>query len=374
MKSNPYVYPSMPFPKLRIEQNSKKVFTQSLVSFKDIMNEMGGLQHAKPKVKGKTKEEKIFSIFLDDSIRFGPRKFLLDHKNEFVGIIKEFINEGKPIQCTLLGFPFKVEVPLKTNRMLPDMGEVLVLNKLFFLTQCIASVYEPGAVIMLFTEEAFAPGVNVNITNAGKYAQFVKKMVEKLGYKKNIIVRHLSEVEKFKEFKMVYKKNQDLVRKAVQSKKGVLYEKYCKSSPVIFRIISTKNLNKSDLLAVYNSKDMVDLSNAQKSIYKRISKSLPTTTIDYLAYIKTKDDLNFLVKKFGLQLPLSVSPKPGRLGLLPISEDIHILPYHGVPVRDSKSGKWDIRYLCEVEYDSKKYKKVYLKGDPDKTPFYYERC
>lgn len=370
MRSNPHIYPSESFPKIKIT-SSNKFFLEKIIEWKDVLQEVKNIIHRDIVLIGKTTEEKIFSIFLDTEILFGPRKFLLDRKDFFVEKIKEFTKQAKPIQLTILSFPFKVEVPLKTNRIFPDMGDILQLYRLFYITQKISSLYNPGAIITIFTEEVFAPMANANEHNAQNYAAYLKDIIKNLSYEKNLKTISLSEVEKNNNFASTYKKNKNEIAESINNKKGAPYAVFCKTYPIVFRIVSINNISKSDLLDIYQSKKLTDLNKKQKLIYADMLKDAKNATMDYLAYIKTIEDLNFLKRKMGLYLPLTVSPKPGKVGIIPISKKARILSHHGVPVKNEKTGQWDIRYLCEVEYNKKKYAKVYLEGDKDSAPFYY---
>lgn len=370
MRSNPHIYPSESFPKIKITSDNK-FFLEKIIEWEDILKEVKDIIQYDIVLTGKTKEEKIFSLFLDTEILFGPRKFLISHKNFFLEKIKEFIKQDKPIQLTILSFPFKVEVPLKTNRVFPDMGEILQLYRLFYITQKISSVYKHGATVTIFTEEIFAPMANANAQNAKNYATYLKSIINKLGYGKNLKTISLSEVEKNSDFSLTYKKNKQEILESINSKKSSSYEIFCKTYPIVFRIVSVKDISKVDLLDIYHSKKIATLNEKQKLIHTSMLNDAKKATVDYLAYIKTLEDLKFLQEKMGSYLPLTVSPKPGKIGIIPISKKARILSHHGIPVKNEKTGEWDIRYLCEIEYNKKKYTKVYLRGDKDIAPFYY---
>ena len=371
MKSNPYVYPSVNFPRLQVADAVSKTFDETRVEMPAIIAELQKIQHPKLNITGATKAEKIFSIFLDVNVLFGPKNFLTQNKKAFLESINYFIEKNIPIQLTMLGFPFKMEVIIKTNRVLPDMGEMLILNKMFFIAKNIASIYKPGAVLTLFTEESFAGIVKNNEENGKKYVASLRSLIKSLGYQDQIKICSLGEVEKDAGFEMTFKKNKTEIAQAVKKEEGIFFEKFSKSCPVLFRVVSASGISRTALFNMYSMKSIDELTDKEKGIYNRLLKTTQTSTVGYLAYLKTKDDLNFLNKKIGVHLPLTVSPKLGRLGVMPIGKKVKILPYHGVPIKNAKTGEWDVKYLCEVEFNSKKYTKVFLKGDKDTQPFYY---
>jgi hypothetical protein len=340
------------------------------IDWKNIKQEINKIKYKNPKIIGKTTAERIFSIFLDECFLFGPSIFIQKSKREFINIINHFIELKKPINLSLLGFPFKIEVPLKTNRFLPDMGEILAIHKLKYLAECIKKEYSPGVKITIFTEEIFAKFIQVKQTRANAYINRIKFIIKKLGYSNAIKIISLSEVEKNSQFKKVFSENILEISMDIKYKKGTGYEKYKKSFNSVFRLIPTKNIPDKILFFIYKTKNN-NLLGIEKVIYKKIIKKTNKAIVKYLAYIKTKDDLKFIDKILGIYLPMSVSPKLGRIGILPISKDINILPYHGVPVKSYKSGEWNIKYLCDIKYGVDKYKEIYLKGDLDSKPFYY---
>jgi len=371
MRSNPCVYPTIDFPIFSTELKVNKSFNRKDASFREIEKEIKKIKYKNPKIIGKDIERRILSIFLDATFLFGPNEYIYKSRKEFFDTILFFVKQNKPISLSLLGFPFKAEVPIKTNRILPDMGEVLVLHKLFFLTQCIKKEYAPGSIITLFTEERFAEFANVNRKNAELYIKGIKVIVKKLGYSKSIRIESLSSVEKFPEFKKVFSKNKATTAHEVKVESGIGYEQYLKSFPSVFRLISVNKISDDILLSIYRTKNPDLLSQNIRSFYRKIEKQTKAATIKYLAYIKTKNDLDFVNKRIGRCLSLTVSPKIGRIGILPIDKNINKLPYHGVSVKNSLTGEWNIRYLCEIKYDNKKYIAVHLKGDYDKQPFFY---
>lgn len=92
----------------------------------------------------------------------------------------------------------------------------------------------------------------------------------------------------------------------------------------------------------------------------------------YYSYLQTKNELDFVYRMIGNNLQLSVSPKAHRLGIIPIEDRIEVLPYHGVPVYFKKENRFDIIYLHELKVQPVKITEVFLKGDKENLPFYYQ--
>lgn len=368
MKSNPAVFPSKPYPKLKVTNEVNKEFNKKTIDFSLVQKEFNLLTNKLINVNGKNTEERILSIFLSPEVLFGPKKNITDFKEDFLKKILFFTKSKKPIQLTVLGFPFKMEVPLKTNRTLPDMGEVLSLSRLYTITKSISKIYKPGAIVTIFAENSFAEFVQHNQKTANAYVSGLKILIKKLGIDNSIKVEDIGRMKILKDFNQVYSNNLKDVNNQIKDRSGKFYERYLLSKDVIFRLISVKGYDKEVLYNLYASNNQdAEIAELKKEIENHVEKG----AVKYLAYLKSKDDLNYLNRKVGENLSMTVSPKPGKLGILPVGKNIDILPYHGVPLK-RKNKNWEIKYLCELEFNNKIYTKVYLKGDKDKEPFFYE--
>lgn len=326
-------------------------------------------------ISGKTIDEKIFSIFKHHDVRFGPLVFVTGKGQEWLAKINYFTSKEKPLQYTLLGFPFKMRVPLKTSRTLPDMGEVLSLVRLYRLTQLIGSVYKPGAVITIFTEGGFGASAGIPEKDWKQYDQRLRELVVLLGFDKHIKVKKLSDMEKMKEFKKVFAHQLRLHKKAMKNKDPKFLSKVEAVQSPIFRLINSAKYPVDVLMDVYNDGIPTDtLSPIAKRARLNLERRVQTCICEYFSYLATRDELQFLEKTIPHYLALSVSPKPGRLGIIPIHKTFTVLPYHGVPVLDTNKHTWNLEYLIDIMRDSKhSYRPVHVVDDTDQEPFYYEK-
>lgn len=375
MKPNSYVYPYVPFKDLSNKQIRKDFISgEKEVSFNEIKSLISQM---KPKVvspSGKTLEEKILSVFLDKNFLFGPKKYIEANKSFWQEKLHYFIQDSKKIQFTLLGFPFKMPLLLKTNRSLPDMGEVLSLKQLMDIAEDIKNIYSPGVVINVFTEGGFGKFVGVSKKKVEDYKKFLILIARRMGFNQYIKIKDLTEMEKYKSFKMVFRDNLKKMEKSFRLEDKDFMKKYNGAKDSIFRIVNPREKDELVLMEVYDeSLSDSEISERARMVRKRISDSLPKAIIRYFAYLKTRDDLNFLEKRVPHFIPLSVSPKPNRLGILPIDKSINKLPYHSVPVYWTKKRRFSMEYLIDIKRSDINYTAVYLNGDWENLPFYYER-
>lgn len=373
MKPNPYVYPFTPF-----EGLFKKNIRNNFVGIKRIDKEelkkvISTIQQPQPKLKGNTTEEKVLSIFQDKSYRFGPERFILENKKGWIEKLSFFTRKSQPIQFTILGFPFKMPVPLKTNRTLPDMGEVLALLRLKTIMDLVKQNYQPGAIVTIFTEGVFGRFTGVPAKDWFAYREFLQKLIAILDSSQKIEIIDLSKMEstvdnfkerfnqRIQEFKKLYEKNDP-----------EFMIKYQGTYQSVYRIVSTKKYDEQVLMDVYNE-ELPDEETSKKVSMVRddIKRRTHQSIFQYHAYLKVRDDLDFIQQTIPQAITLSVSPKPNRLGIIPVHKECIRLPYHGVTVYYPNKNLFLVEYLIDIKRRNLTYTQVFLKQDPDNKPFYY---
>lgn len=324
--------------------------------------------------KGATAAEKIFSFFLNPRVRFGPVEFIRSERQYWLDKFNYFIARREPLQFTLLGFPFKMAVPLKTDRALPDMGEVLALGRLNLIARAIRGVYEPGAVITVFTEGGLGRSAGIAPAVWRKYDRRLRELAGVLGFGEAIRIRKLSGMERLADFQDVFMRKRREFRAQLADKDKCFMEKYRAVFSPIFRLVNARKYALEELMDVYNEKlEDAAVSSAARRIRAALRAKTKKAIIYYFSYLAARDELDYLEKAVPHHLSLSVSPKPRRLGIIPIDAKVKILPYHGVSVYDALLGRWDIGYLVDIKRDFRhKYAPVSLNGDADPHPFYYE--
>ncbi|MDP3093189.1 MAG: L-tyrosine/L-tryptophan isonitrile synthase family protein [bacterium] len=373
MKANTFVYPFVPFVNLADKNIHNNLISKKGIDLSELKRLIEILPMPNPQINGETIAEKILSIFQDENYRFGPREYIQENKDFWVSKLNYFINHGLLIQLTILGFPFKVPVPLKTSRTFPDMGEVLSLLRLSEIADNIQKVYPPGAVITIFTEGVFGRFSGVPEEDWIAYREFLEKLNELLGLNSVLKIIDLSEMEKIvPDFQGHYQKRVAEFKELYQKQDPDFLAKYRGTYESVLRIVSTKMYDESLLMDVYNEnlKDEEITAEARK-VREDIKKRTHESIFQYHAYLKTRDDIDYLEKVVPHGLPLTVSPKANRLGIFPVSRICTRLPYHGVPVYSPRKNLFLIEYLIDIKRRQENYTQVYFDQDQDNKPFYY---
>jgi len=373
IKPNPYVYSSKDFDNLFDKELKWQIVDREIINKEKVAKILKTLKQPEVKIVGKSVEEKILSIFLDENIRFGDKKLILDKKDYWIERILYFSTKKHPIRLAILGFPFKMPVKLKTIRTLPDMGELLSLARLYFIANLIKKIYKPGAEIIIFSEEGFYKFIGVDKNKALAYITELKKWIRFLKWTSVIKIKSLSLMEKLPNFEKIFNRKLKENKKLLREKDPEFLQKFNQAFLPIFRIVNSAQFNEEILMDVYNDqiKDE-DLSKEALRIRNYLRKRAEEALLNYFAYLQTRDELNFIEKQAPNSLLLTVSPKYYRLPIYPVSKEIEILPYHGVPIYFEKINKWNIDYLINLKRKNYKVVEVYLDRDKDKTPFFYK--
>lgn len=374
-RSNPYVYPSIQFADLGNKVFFNNLLDEASVTSDDLIELISQIKKPVISISGETINEKVLSIFLDEKIRFGPKNFIKNQTSYWNSKLDIFTSKNLPIQFTLLGFPCKVPVPLKTNRTLPDMGELLVLKRLKDISTIVGEVYKPGAVINVFTEGVFGKFNNIPTPEYRIYEQKVKAYGSLMGWEDRLRFIRLESLEEMaSDFNERFEEKIKLLKKMHKEKDPEFTEKFEKVFEPQYRIMNTKILNLSDeeLMDVYNDKLPNDkISKKTQTVRNDITERVKEKIYKYFAYLSVRDDVDFINKCVPNAITLSVSPKPNRLGIIPINRESTRLPHHGVPVYHVESDTWTIEYLIDIKRMNKKYTPMVWNQDSERLPFFY---
>lgn len=373
MKSNPYVYPYVPFVDLSDKKCTAFFETEKTVDAGSIRDLLARHFPLALKLEGDTVEERILSVFLDDEVRFGEKGLIADLRTHWIEAIRFFTRSNRQLEFTLLGFPFKAPVPLKTSRVLPDLGELLVIARLKKLICILRDTYAPGARITVFTEGGFAPLVGVGREEADEYAKRLNELNEAFG-DESIVLRSLSEMEgTVLDFHALWEAKTQHLKELYKIHDRAMVNAYEGAYDSIFRIVSTRREDMMILLDVYNE-NLADneVSAEAGRVRKKLHDEADEAVFRYHAYLQVRDDIGFLARAVPHALALSVSPKPYRLGIQPIGKGCIRLPYHAVPVLNVRTDAVTLEYLIDLKRGNGVVTPVRLENDPEQAPFYYE--
>lgn len=377
MKSNSHVYPYIPFKDLS-QKEVNEIESQKTISTQELNTLMEQLDRLNSSmiVQEGTVSERVLKLLSHDEIRFGPKELITDQWAERLVEIEFFVSQNNPIECTILGFPFKIPVPLKTNRTLPDLGELLSLHRLYRVGQLIQEIYEPGCKIVIYSEGAFASAVGVSEEHAEQYHVYLEYLIETFGYGEIVEVRRLSDMESTVDnFQDFYQEKVQELQSLYNKGDEEYLKKYQGTYDAVAKIVSTQGIDQDLLMDAYNP-DLTDNDCREQvlSVRQDIRKRTHEAIFLYHAYLMTRDRIEFLETQTPNSLRMSVSPKPNRYGVQPINSSCNKLAYHSVPVVDRNTQEISQEYLVDILRDHEhKYVELMWGDDKESFPFAYER-
>lgn len=365
---NPYVYPSKEYDDLS-DTSVKWTLTDggsaSLDSIGDILRHAVRLPDGLTFLSGASG---LMELFSHHEVCFGirPREQTTPWSELFEKRIQE-----RTLTFSIFGFPFKMPVPLKTDRSTPDAGEVSSLLRLYSLMEKVSEVAGCDASLTIFAEDGFAPFVGLKNREEKGYYQFLSRLVESLGISSRIRLIPISEMENHPLFTSTFESNLNKNVSAQEALEPEYMTKFKGACHPISRLIDTRGVSDEILAEVYSEEGDSLISSEALGVREHIVRETRRFVASYFAYLKTRDDLGFTQEMAPGSLPLTVSPKEGRLGVFPISKSVEVLPYHGVPVV-SADGTLSLEYLFDLKRTASSYRAVFLEGDVEKKPFIYE--
>ncbi|CAN7598184.1 L-tyrosine/L-tryptophan isonitrile synthase family protein [Devosia sp. LjRoot3] len=365
-KTSPYIYPFRPFLHLDIaEENARFSEPQTL----PVEGYSGWLERFAPEIAvtpAATIEETIFSIFADDAVRFGERTFVTDLQAHWIERIARFTTQGRMLEMTILGFPYKMPVPLKTNRKLADFGEVVSLARLNQIGCAIARVYAPGAKSHVFTEGPFGAFNGVSRADSDAYFASLENLLVRFGLNQHVALHDLNAVvDANPDFAGVWAETaKDIERRRDAGDQKVL-DAIRDALPVRFHNLANPGVADLDLARAYRRDP------AAQELINSIQRRAESGVVTYRAFLEARDRVQLLERVAPEALAMTVSPRPGRLGVRSLPPPAQILPYHGVTVIARDGQGMDISYLWDLRRSSKSYTPLSLDGDTDPAPFAY---
>jgi pyoverdine/dityrosine biosynthesis protein Dit1 len=315
-------------------------------------------------------EGEIFDILMNPVIRRGDGVLTSETEAKYFEQMKKFINEEKPIETVLLGFPFKCHNPVETIRKTPDLGELAFLYRLADINETVKQAYSPGIKFNVLLEgRAYANLFGATESEISEFESTLMSLVNKLGINELIEFNDFAaECSKYADFSDVKAEEEKRIREFNQADRGEidkLMYVMARSLPVL------EGIPISDLLKVYDSfqNKEIELNNFQIKLKEYLFLGSEDLAISYLSFQKAKNRLNVIPDLFSDQLYISTTVKPTRYSLHPIHRKTRMFPHHGVPVLGSD--KVDVVYLKEILENPSNYSAVFCDEDSEDAPFYF---
>jgi len=365
-KTSPYIFPFTPFRHLDAEEPNISFTAPSQWSAEQLVTL---LERFAPELAPPTDgsvAERILGIFTLPDVLFGEHAFIESCRAEWLARIDALIRKGQRIDFTILGFPFKMPVPLKTKRKCADFGELVSLSRLARIADAVGKIYQPGAAIHVFTEGPFGTFNGVDRSQADEYVVSLRNLIERFSLEGKVVIHDLNVVvDETPEFLPVWKQVTEELRAKRDQGDPVVLKALSDALPVRFHNLANPGVDDDELRRAYLG------DGSAESLRQSIQQRAEEGVLHYRAFLDARDRIDLLGKYVPDALPMTVSPRAGRLGVRPLPAPANILPYHGVPVIAEGETQLRIEYLWDLLCSGKTVKPVTFVEDRDQEPFLY---
>lgn len=314
-------------------------------------------------------EERILSIFLNEEVLFGDPSFIPANRERWLENIGHFVKQNTPIPFVAMAFAYKMPNPLKTNRIAPDLGEVLMLRRFKAVLDAVETVYTPGAKLTVLEEGILGRCQGVDPASIAGYRRGTPACVEIAGLKSSQLDFHSLDdmVERIANFEARWAFEQERVRELWQQGDAAVLDAYKVTVPNARTSVPMLDYPHTVVAAAY---DETQTDSALRYARDYIDKIAHRKFFAYRSILALRDSTGYLHDLRPHALKLTVSPKPENLAVVPINRWSRILPYHGVPVQHA-DGRWEILYLGSLGALFDAVEALHLEGDSDAAPIGY---
>jgi len=365
-KTSPYIFPFTPFKHLDRTNNSAAFVGPASMNAEALLALAKPFAPALSVPEGDTLAQRILALFTSPEVLFGEASFITSRSDDWLLRLSKLIDQQRPIEFTILGFPFKMPVPLKTDRRAADFGEMVSLKRLNELGRAIAGVYAPGAVVHVFTEGPFHVLNGIERSWADGYFSSLQALVTRFGLGSNLALHDLNVVvDDTPGFAQVWHEVTEELRSRKDAKDPATLAALHDALPVRFHNIYVADVSIDDLRRAYLD------DGSREALRASIQKRAEEGVLGYRGFLEARDRVSLLEKHVPAGLGMTVSPRPGRLGVRPLPEPADKLPYHGVSVLSKDRRSLRIEYLWDLQQERGTYRKIVLNGDSDPAPFVY---
>ncbi len=329
-------------------------------------------------------DEKIWSIFCSPQIRRGSMDNLssadvIQYRSKIAACIKK----EEPIKMIFIAFPFKSYYnPLKTNRHLPDLGELYFLRRLLQINASVSLIYPPGLQWTILTEgRAYANIVGLSCSEVNDYQSSIASFVRIIGAENIIKLDDLARL-----FELVPDFEEKVVEQHDKLTKQYEQGGATSVSPEFEQILCTmrgsvdlRNDNVENLYHLITADSLVELPSHLLDRSQVISAQALAMALRYQAINQVKNIIGYsgqgLIRdNFSEHCYVSITSKPGRYAFNPLSVDSKFFPHHGVPLLvGKKNGYVRVVFLIDIVTRPQRYRAVYIENDHENKPFFYHQ-
>lgn len=364
-----YIYPFESFKTTKLgDANADFVSTQaSQAQIVKVVKKVSNLQIQPEK---ENLVDQIWSILTSEELLIEPREIILENAVFWKERITFFTSRNMPVSFNIMSFAYKMPNIFKTKRVLPDLGELIMLQRLDNLCKEVQKVYDPGATVAVITESIMGLYNSYSRQQMDTYEKSIRDWSNILELR-NITFFSLWDIQEFlnTEIKNAIEKGHEEVKIEVVVNQE-MFEKSQQIKNIMISSVSNIDFNGDEnaLLRIYRKEPE---SKTERDFRQILEKRAEEYTYNYMAILALKDEIGFTERIAPDSIPLTVSSKSTKIAVQLINKNCSKLPYHAVPI--ISDNEVNLEYLVDVISQRATYRQVFLQDDLDSEPFYFEK-
>jgi len=312
--------------------------------------------------------ERVLALLTSSVVRKGSLEQMQFQRCriDMMRAIDRCVRVDKPVQLTLMAFPFKVPNPAKVGaRRLPDLAELAALIQLYNLHLKTKTIYPPGLEINVIHDGSYIADVfGVAQEEVCVYESYFSRLVDALGAKNFIHIHDiqaLSHTAGFTNLGQQAARLRSSIRswqcQARESEEWI--ERFSKT----LGMINLRNLPAREVSCLLDHAASGQLPRE----YGDLERQVRVAMLRYYLRDSLLHTLDPRPACFPDAIHATTQCRPLRLAIWLVSRGRSLLPWHGVGVID-RAGKWGVALAREVLWNPS-YRPSFLDGED--TPFCY---
>lgn len=312
--------------------------------------------------------EKLLGLLTSSVVRKGSLEAMQIQRcrMDMVRTIDRRVRAEKPVQLTLMAFPFKVPNPAKVGpRRMPDLAEFAALLQLYKLHLKAKSIYAPGLEIHIIHDGSYIANVfGVTLEEVRAYESYFSRLVDALGEKHFIHIHDLEVLSQTAGFTN-FGRQAARLRSSIRCWQGNGQEtkRWRERFAKTLGMINLRNFPVHEVNSLLHHA----ASGRLPSEYRELERQVRVAMSRYCLRDSLLHMLDPRPACFPDAIHATTQCRPCRLAIWMVSRGRSLLPWHGVGVVD-RVGKWGVELARDVVWNPS-YRPFFLEGED--TPFCY---
>jgi hypothetical protein len=285
-------------------------------------------------------------------------------REDMLDTLRRCISAGKPIQLTLMAFPFKVPNPAKVgSRTMPDLAELTSILRLCHLREKIEACYEPGLEVHLIHDGSYIADIfGVDREEVRLYEAYLKRLIEASGADDFIHTHDFLDLLRARHTEV----QSNLARMRKKTLQWWRATRDSEERRERFRktlgMINLRDLSSEEAEALLEAADRGRLEAPYREVEARVHHAMRT----YHLRDAILHEFDPRPRCFPDAIHATSQERPRRLALWLVRRGESRLPWHGVGLIDEQL---HLRVTLHTELrDDDRYRTVFLEDED--TPFF----